>query len=127
MCQFGHSTQICVDTLLNVAIKVFLMRLTFKLVEFEKSRLFSIAWVVLTQIVKNLLKKIALWGSGNSASSFQIWTTISFLLRVVSLLAHLTDFGFVSFHNHMNQLLKISLSLYASTYPIGSVSVENPD
>lgn len=60
VCQFGYSTHIYVDMLLNIATKVFLMKLTFKLVEFQKSRLCSITWVGLAPKVKDLLKKTAL-------------------------------------------------------------------
>lgn len=50
---------------------------------------------------------------------------------VFSLMAHIVDTTLASLHYHINQIFKInlflSLSLYPSTHPIASVSLENPD
>ena len=104
------------------------MTLTFKLVNFEESRLTSIMWVGLIQSgealnrTKRLIplskeefssKQPADWNCSTSSPGSPVcWPT-------------LWIFELASLHNHMSQFFIITLFLY--THPIASLSPENPD
>lgn len=112
--------------------------LTFKLVNFEWSRLPSIMWMGCIQSAEGtngtndwlpLSKKefsnrqpsdlspewLAWAFLGLQLDTFWTWIATSALLWISSLTAHSTDLGFASLHNHVSQFLK-SLSLHIHTY-----------
>ena len=55
----------------------------------------------------------------------QTWPTASILPWVVSLLAYPGRFWIANLPNHVNQFLKINLSVERQTHAIGSISLEN--
>lgn len=102
------------------------MRLTFKSVDFEWNRLPLMMWVGRIQSVEGLKRKsLASSEEEGILTGDCLWTQIAALSWVSSLPNYPADFGFANLNSHMGYFLKINLSFYIYTHPIGSILLEN--